>query len=64
MEEKKFNSQTVKKATGIAATVGIIAILLDYITAKTKYYKHAAKAMDKTTDYMDKTMKLVEDTLD
>lgn len=58
-----INWNIVKKVCGGIAAVGIIAMMIDYITAKTKYYRKAAATMDKTNEYLDKTGKLIEDTM-
>lgn len=59
-----INWNTVKKVSGGIAAVGIIAMMIDYIAAKTKYYRKAAQTMDKTNEYLEKTGKLIEDTLE
>jgi hypothetical protein len=58
-----INWNTVKKVSGGIAAVGIIAMMIDYFIAKTKFYKKAAQTMDKTNEYLDKTGKLIEDTM-
>lgn len=59
-----INWNIIKKVAAGIAVGGIIGMILDCIRAKTRYYKKASKLMDKTNEYMDKTMKLVEDQLD
>lgn len=59
-----INWNIVKKISGGLAAVGVIYLMIDYITAKTKYYRKAAETMTKTNDYLDKTGKLIENTLE
>lgn len=58
------NWNTVKKVSGGIAIVAALGIVLDYITAKTRYYRKAAETMTKTNKCLDKTGKLIENTLE
>lgn len=63
MKNIHITKEAVNKAAWSLMAGITLGLVWKTLSAKAKYYKQASKTMEKTNEYLDKTGKLIEDTI-